>query len=83
MERMFWATTMITALLLCLGIFYSPCQVHHKPFGNPFDSAWIDTLFVLISPSVFFLQMHQMHCWCFGGGLVALELLQGEETVSM
>ena len=60
MDKMFWATTMI-AVLLCLGILYSPCQVHHKLFGNPFDSTWIVAVFVLVSPGIFFLQMCQMH----------------------
>ena len=79
---MFWATAMIAVLLLHLGILYSPCQAHHKFFSNPFDSAWIVALFVLVSPGIFFLQICQMHCWHSGGGLVALEFLQGKETGS-
>ena len=82
MDKMFWAATVIAVLLLHLGILYSLCQVHHKLFSNPFDSTWIVTLFVLVSPSILFLKMCQKHCWCFGGGLVALEFLLGEETGS-
>ena len=82
MDKMFQATIMITELLH-LGILYSPCQAHHKLFSNPFYSAWIIALLVLSSPSILFLQMCQMHCWCFGGGLVALQCLQGEETGSL
>ena len=79
---MFQATTMIAVLLPYLGVLYSPCQVHHKFFSNPFNSTWIIALFILISPGVLFLQMCQMHHWCFRGGLVSLEFLQGEETGS-
>ena len=63
---------MIAALLLHLGILYSPCQVHHELLYNPFDSTQIIALFVLVSPSIF-LQMCQLHHWHFGGELVALE----------
>ena len=82
MDKMFQATTVIAVLLLYLGILYSPCQAHHKFLGNPFDSTQIVALFILVPPSVLFFQMYQMHCWCFGGGLVAIEFLQGEETGS-
>ena len=82
MDKMFQATTMVAVLLLCLGFLYSLCQAHHKLLCNPFNSTWIVALFVLISPGVFFLQMCQLHHWHFGGGLVALEFLQGEETGS-
>ena len=58
MDKMFQATTVIAALL-CLGILYSPCQVHHKFLSNPNDSIRIFTSFVLISSSTFFLQVHQ------------------------
>ena len=69
-------------LLLCLGVLYSPHHVHHKLFSSPFGSTQIIALFILISPSMLFLRMSQTHCWPFGGGLVALEFLQGEETGS-
>ena len=81
MDKMFQATTII-AVLLCLGVLFSPCQAHHKLFSNPFDSARIITLFILITPGVLFLQMHQTHDWCFWGGLVALEFLQGKKQVA-
>ena len=68
MDKMFWATTVIAALLLYLGILYSPHQVHHKLFSNPLNSTGIISLFSLISPGILFLQMHQMHGWCFWGG---------------
>ena len=43
-DEMFWATTVIAALLLLhLGILYSPCQVHHKLFCNPINSVGIIT----------------------------------------
>ena len=80
MDKMFWATTMIAMLLLHLGTLYSPCQAHHKLLGNPFNSTQVIALFVPISPSIFFLQICQLQRWCFGGELVALEFLQGEET---
>ena len=76
---MFQATTVITALL-CLGILYSPCQVYHKFLSNPINSVGIITPFVLISSGAFFLQVCQLHDWCFWGRLVALELLQREES---
>ena len=81
-DEMFWAATMIAAFLLHLGILYSPCLVLHKLFGNSFDSARIMTLFIFIAPSILFLQMHQMHSWCFWGELIALGFLQEEETGS-
>ena len=80
MDKMFWATTVRAVLLLCLGILYSPCQVHHKFLSNPINSVRIITLFVLISSSTFFLQVWQMHSWCLWGGLVAFDFLQGEEA---
>ena len=81
-DKMFWATAMIAALLLCLGILYSPCQAHHKFFSSPFDSTWMVALFVLVFSGLLFFQMCQTHCWCSRGGLVALEFPQGEETGS-
>ena len=79
---MFGAATMIAAFILCLGIFYSPCQVHHKLLGYSFNSTWIITLFVFITLSILFFQMRQMHGQRFRDGLVALEFPQGEETGS-
>ena len=81
-DEMFQAATMIAALLLHLGILYSPCQAHHKLFHNSFNSARIIALFFFIATGVLFLQMHQMHSWHFQDGLVALEFPQGEETGS-
>ena len=80
MDKMFWATTVIAALLLCLGIFYNPCKVHQKLLSNPIDSFGIITPFILVSSGAFFLQECQMHGWYFWGGLVALEFLQREEA---
>ena len=82
MDKMFWATTVIAVLLLCLGILYSPCQAHPKFLSNPNNSVRIIAPFVLISSSAFFLQVHQMHSWCFWGRLFALLFLQREETGS-
>ena len=83
MDEMFQAATMIAAFLLCLDGLYSPCQAHHKLFGNPFYSTGTITPLIFITPSVLFLQMHQMHLmhsWHLWGGLVTLEFLQGEKT---
>ena len=38
LDKMFWATTVIAVLLLCLGILYSPCQAHHKFFSQTMNS---------------------------------------------
>ena len=73
---------MIAAFLLHLDVLYSPCQVHHKLFGNTFYSGGIIAPFIFITPSVFFLQMCQMHSQPFQGGLVALEFLEGEKWVT-
>ena len=78
--KVFWATTAIAALLLCLGILYNPCQVHHRFLSNPINSTGIIVPFTLISSSTFFLQVHQLHSWHFWGGVVALEFLKREET---
>ena len=80
MDKMFQATTVIAVLLLCLGILYSPCQAHHKFLSNPINSIGIIAPFVLVSFGTFFLQVLQMCGWCLWGGLVALELPQGEEA---
>ena len=79
---MVWATTVVAALLLCLDIFYSPHQAHHKFVSYPLNSMRIVTPFILISSGTFFFQVHQMHNWCFRGRLITLELLQREETGS-
>ena len=81
MDKMFWATTVIAVLLHHLGILYSPHLVHHKLFSNPIDSVRIIAPFVLVSSGIFF-KVCQMNSWCFWGGLVALEFLQGDETGS-
>ena len=73
---------LLAVLLLCLDILYSPCQVHHEVFSNLINSIGIIAPFVFISSGIFFLQVHQMHSWHFWGGLVALDLLKGEETGS-
>ena len=82
MDKMFQATTVVTVLLLCLGIFYSPVQAHHKFFSYPLNSIGIMTPFILVSSGAFFFQVCQMHDWSFRGGLITLELLQREETGS-
>ena len=81
MDKMFQATTVIAVLLLCLGILYSPCQVHHKFFSNPIDSVRIIAPFILISSGAFFLQACQLYSWCFWGRLVALEFFKGKTLV--
>ena len=80
MDEVFQATTMIAAFLLHLDILYSPCQVHHKLFGNPFDSASIIAPIICITPGILFLQMCQMHSWHLWGQLVALEFPQREKN---
>ena len=80
MDKMFWATTVIAALLICLGILYSPYQVHHKFLSNPINSVRTITPFILVSFGIFFLQVCQMYGWCFCGVLVAFEFLQREEA---
>ena len=81
MDKMFWATTVIPALLLCWGIPYSSCHMHHKFLINPIDSVGIIAHFMLISSSAFLLQVCQMHSWCLWDGLVAFEFLQGKKLV--
>ena len=84
MDEMFWAATMVAALLICLGILYSPCQAYHKPFHNSFDSARIITLLVFIATGVLFFQMHQMHSGLFFGmGWLPLSFLRGKKLVAL
>ena len=35
MDEMFWATTVVTAFHICLGIFHCPCQLDHELFCHP------------------------------------------------
>ena len=79
---MFWAATMVAALLICLGILNGPCQAYHELFCNSFDSTGIITLLVFIISSILFFQMCRMHSRLYRDGLVALEFSQGEETGS-
>ena len=58
MDEMFQAATMKAMFLLSLGILYSPCQAHHKLFGNPFNSAGTIASIIFITPGILFLQMH-------------------------
>ena len=68
MDKIIWATTVIAAFLLCLGVLYSPCQVHPKFLSNPLNSIGIIVSFIIISSGAFFLQVCQLHGWGFGVG---------------
>ena len=54
-DEMFQAATVVAAFLICLSIFYSPCQMNHKLLCYTFDSARIVTLLIFIITGILFL----------------------------
>ena len=52
--KMFWATTMVAAFLVCLGVFHCPCQLNHELLSHPLDSTGVITLWVLTITSILF-----------------------------
>ena len=81
-EEMFRATTMVTAFLICLGIFHCPCQMDHELLCHPLDSTGIITLWVLAIASILFFKMCQVHIRFFQKWLVTLRFPQGKEASS-
>ena len=82
MDEMFRAVAMVTAFLICLGIFHCPCQSDHKLLSHPLDSTRIITLWVFTITCTLFFQMCQVDCRLFQKWLVALKFSQGEEASS-
>ena len=74
------AAAMVTAFLICLGIFHCPCQLHHELLSHPLDSTGIITLWVFTITHLLFLQMCQVDHRLSRKWLVAFKYPQGEEA---
>ena len=79
---MFRAAAMVTAFLICLGIFHHPCQLDHKLLGHPLDSTRIITIWVFAIIHILLFQMCQEDCRLFWKWLVTIKFSQGEEASS-
>ena len=83
MDELFQAGTMVTAFLICLGVFYGPCQAYHKLFHDSFDSTGIVTLLVFIATGVLFFQCVKCTMGIFGIGWLSLSFLSGKKLVPL
>ena len=52
--EMFRAATVVTAFLICLGVFHCPCQSDHELLCHPLNSTRIITLWILTVVSILF-----------------------------
>ena len=75
MNEVLQTATMVAILLFHLGIFHSPCKIHHEFLHDPIFTFH---LFVLLGPLLF--QVHQAHGRCCNCWLDPFKLLQGKET---
>ena len=53
-DEMFWDVAMVAAFLICLSVFYNPCQMNHKLLCYPFNSTGIVILLILIIATILF-----------------------------
>ena len=81
MDEMFRAAAMVTAFLICLGIFHCPCQSDHELLSHHLNSTGIITLWVFTITHILFLQMCQVDCRLFRKWLVTLKFPQGKKLV--
>ena len=79
----FIEAAMVTAFLICLGIFHCPCQSDHKLLSQPLDSTRIITMWVFTISHILFFQMCQVDCRLFWKWLVTIKFSQGEEDSSL
>ena len=78
---MFWAATMVTVFLICLGVFHHPCQSDYELLCHPLNSTRFITLWIFAIISILFLQMCQANSRLFQKWLVTLEFPQGKKLV--
>ena len=79
---MFRTAAMVTAFLICLGIFHIPCQLNHKLLGHPLYSTRVITLWDFAIIHILFFQMCQADSRLFWKWLVTPTFPQGEEASS-
>ena len=81
MDEMFRAAAMVTAFLICLGIFHYPCQLDCKLLDYPLDSTRIITIWVFAITHILFFQMCQVDCRLFWKWLVTPKFSQEKKLV--
>ena len=81
MDKVLWATAMITVLLLHLGILHSPCKVHHELFHNPIDTVRVFAFYFFILLALSFSKFARQTVAVLGIGWFPLSFCKGKKLV--
>ena len=78
---MFKATAMVTAFLICLGIFHSPCKSDHKLLGHPSIPPGLSFSGSSPLPASSSSKCSKWTAGFFGSGWLPLNFLKGKKLV--